>query len=47
MGKQLSDLVKDPPEGIKVLINDEDMTSFTGVIEGPGKTLTFPSSAKR
>jgi ubiquitin-protein ligase len=30
------DLQKDPPEGIRVFINDEDITDIHAIIEGPG-----------
>lgn len=39
VSKQISDLVTDPPEGIRVLVNDEDISAFSAVIEGPGKVL--------
>lgn len=35
--KELNDLVDQPPEGIKVTINDEDVTDIQAYIEGPGK----------
>lgn len=35
--KELNKLVTEPLEGIKVLINDEDVTNIEAVIEGPGK----------
>jgi ubiquitin-conjugating enzyme E2 S len=34
--KEMNDLVNDPPEGIKVNINDEDITDIQAYIEGPG-----------
>lgn len=37
--KEMNDLVNDPPEGIKVSINDEDITDIQAYIEGPGNTL--------
>lgn len=33
--KEMQDLVANPPEGIKVQINDEDVTDIQGFIEGP------------
>lgn len=41
MSKQLSDLVSDPPEGIRVLISEEDITNFTCLIDGPAGTPYF------
>lgn len=35
--KELNDLVDQPPEGIKITINDEDVTDIQAYIEGPGK----------
>jgi ubiquitin-conjugating enzyme E2 S len=37
--KEMNDLVNDPPEGIKVNINDEDITDIQAYIEGPGSTV--------
>ncbi len=34
--RELAELRKNPPEGIRVQTNEEDMLSVTGVIEGPG-----------
>lgn len=34
--KELNKLVTEQLEGIKVLINDEDVTNIEAVIEGPG-----------
>ncbi|XP_063216160.1 ubiquitin-conjugating enzyme E2 S isoform X2 [Bacillus rossius redtenbacheri] len=36
--KELHDLTKCPPEGIKVTINDEDVTDIQAYIEGPAGT---------
>ena len=36
--KELSDLAGDPPEGIKVYPNEEDVTEIHATIEGPCKT---------
>lgn len=33
----MSELQKNPPEGVKVFINDEDITDVQASIEGPGK----------
>jgi ubiquitin-conjugating enzyme E2 S len=34
--RELNDLRKNPPEGIRVQTNEEDMLDVTGIIEGPG-----------
>lgn len=36
VAKELQDLVNKPPEGIKVNINDQDITDIQAFIEGPG-----------
>lgn len=36
--KEMHDLVNDPPEGIKVNLNDEDVTDIQAYIEGPAGT---------
>ena len=41
VSKELSDLVKDPPEGIQVYPNEEDITEIHATIDGPGKLLTY------
>lgn len=33
--KEMQSLVSEPPEGIKVQINDEDVTDIQAIIEGP------------
>ena len=38
--KELQDLVMEPPEGIKVQMNDEDVTDIQAYIEGPGNEET-------
>jgi len=37
--KELIELQKDPPEGIKVFINEEDITDIHAAIDGPGSFL--------
>ena len=37
IAKEVSDLANDPPEGIKVYPNDEDITDIQATIEGPGE----------
>jgi len=34
--KELMDLQKDPPEGIKVNINEDDITDIQAAVDGPG-----------
>ncbi|KAL3876355.1 hypothetical protein ACJMK2_034213 [Sinanodonta woodiana] len=38
VAKELSDLARDPPEGIKVFLNEEDITDIQASIEGPAGT---------
>lgn len=35
--KELYELTGSPPEGIRVTLNDEDITDIQAMIEGPGK----------
>lgn len=35
--KELQQLISDPPEGIKVILNEEDISDIQAVIDGPGK----------
>jgi len=45
--KELGQLRADPPEGIRVQVDEEDVLQFVGIIAGPGKSdsaLTQPSS---
>ena len=44
VAKELCELTKEPPEGIKISYNDEDITDIKASIEGPGNknyTLHF------
>ena len=36
VAKELRKLTADPPEGIKVLLNEDDVTDITADISGPG-----------
>lgn len=36
IAKEVASLTKDPPEGIKVIPNEEDITDIQATIEGPG-----------
>eukprot|EP00794_Sanderia_malayensis_P009134 gene9134-10107_t len=38
VAKELQSLQKNPPEGIKILVNDADLTDIQAVIEGPAGT---------
>ena len=35
--KELMQLQQEPPEGIKIFLNEEDVTNIEASIEGPGK----------
>jgi ubiquitin-conjugating enzyme E2 S len=37
LAKELKNLDQSPPEGIRVIVNDDDFTSIFADIEGPGK----------
>lgn len=39
--KEISALCRNPPEGIKVFMNDEDVTDIQATIEGPGKKFVM------
>ena len=36
VARELAELCNDPPEGIKVFMNDDDITDIQAQIEGPG-----------
>ena len=36
VAKELAELVNDPPEGIKIHVNDDDITDIQASISGPG-----------
>ena len=40
VAKELLELTRDPPEGIKVYYNDVDITDIQAAIEGPCKNIT-------
>lgn len=46
VSKEVVALAEDPPEGIKVFLNEEDITDIQATIEGPrewaGKSSTVP-----
>ena len=37
--KELNELRTNPPEGIRVVTNEDNMLDVTGIIEGPGEWL--------
>lgn len=39
VAKELQELMTNPPEGIKVLANDDDITNIQATIEGPGVVI--------
>lgn len=39
--RELKDLEKNPPEGIRIQTNDEDMLDVTGIVEGPGEEFSL------
>ena len=40
MSKEVVALTEDPPEGIKVFLNEEDITDIQATIEGPGTYIS-------
>ncbi len=41
ISKEVIELTESPPEGIKLVINEEDITDVQATIEGPGKEMAF------
>ena len=39
--RELSELENNPPEGIRVQTSDEDMLDVTGIIQGPGTSISI------
>jgi len=37
--RELAELKKNPPEGIRVQTNEQDMMDVTGIIQGPGEHI--------
>ena len=37
--RELTELKKSPPEGIRIQTSEEDMLDVTGIIEGPGESV--------
>jgi len=42
--KEIIDLQKNPPEGIKVFMNEEDITDIQATVEGPGNCCLLLST---
>lgn len=40
VSKELTSLTNDPPEGIKVFVNEQDITDIQATIEGPGMVFS-------
>ena len=40
--RELSELKRNPPEGIRVVTSEENMLDVTGIIEGPGEQRRVP-----
>ena len=40
--RELNELKKNPPEGIRVSTSEENMLDVTGIIEGPGESTPSP-----
>jgi ubiquitin-conjugating enzyme E2 S len=43
--RELSELKKSPPEGIRIQTSEEDMLDVTGIIQGPGELRNLLSRA--
>ena len=41
--RELSELKKNPPEGIRIQTSEEDMLDVTGIIQGPGESSPIGS----
>lgn len=41
VSKELTSLTNDPPEGIKVFVNEQDITDIQATIEGPGTVFLW------
>lgn len=40
VAKELLDLQKDPPEGVKILMNEDDITDIQATVVGPGAEMS-------
>jgi hypothetical protein len=43
--RELAELKKNPPEGIRIQTNEQDMMDVTGIIQGPGEHIPRFKSA--
>lgn len=39
--REISELKNSPPEGIRIVTNEENILDVTGIIEGPGRVTCF------
>jgi len=44
--RELADLKKNPPEGIRLQANEQDMLDLTAIIEGPGMFTVTPTLSR-
>lgn len=44
--RELGEMEKNPPEGIRIQSNDEDMLDFVGLVEGPRECLKLLSNRR-
>lgn len=40
VAKELLDLQKDPPEGVKIFMNEDDITDIQATVVGPGAEIS-------
>lgn len=40
VAKELLDLQKDPPEGVKIFMNEDDITDIQATVFGPGAEIS-------
>ena len=42
--RELNELRTNPPDGIRVVVNEDNMLDVTGIVEGPGELcmVSFP-----
>lgn len=39
--REISELKNNPPEGIRIVTNEENILDVTGIIEGPGEFMCY------
>ena len=39
--RELNELRSSPPDGIRIVVNEDNMLDVTGIVEGPGKSLKY------